>query len=309
MGAAPTDLTIRRSAVADATALAALVAVARAEDGLAGSSDPSGQAVSFLARIAPQHTALATRGDTLVGFASPEVKTVYVIGSERRRGIGRALLAEAEAIERERRRPNVLLGVVPDDRVGHAFVKANGFALHSIVWELALRASREVPPPSFPAGFTPRAFTVPGDVEAVVALYNAVFADHPTPLIMDIDGWEDADDPFDPTDVLLLAEARRDDVGGERLIGFCWTDPGRMPDGSMTRSEVFGLGVARDRRGLGLGRELLRWGIGRLRALRPEDVTLTVNGHNEGALRLYESEGFTRIGTRERWARPIEKES
>jgi len=34
-------------------------------------------------------------------------------------------------------------------------------------------------------------------------------------------------------------------------------------------------------------------------------VTLSVNGRNEGALRLYEREGFVRTGTRDRWARPV----
>ncbi len=34
-------------------------------------------------------------------------------------------------------------------------------------------------------------------------------------------------------------------------------------------------------------------------------MTLSVNGRNAGALGLYESEGFQRTSTRERWARPV----
>ena len=34
-------------------------------------------------------------------------------------------------------------------------------------------------------------------------------------------------------------------------------------------------------------------------------MTLSVNGRNAGALGLYESEGFHRTSTRERWARPV----
>ena len=47
-------------------------------------------------------------------------------------------------------------------------------------------------------------------------------------------------------------------------------------------------------RGRGLGRELLRWGVHRLRSVSELPVTLSVNGRNERALRLYEREGFRR---------------
>jgi mycothiol synthase len=57
--------------------------------------------------------------------------------------------------------------------------------------------------------------------------------------------------------------------------------------------------------GRGLGRQLLRWGVQHLRAQGVGTVSLAVNGTNARALRLYESEGFVRSTTRDRWSRPI----
>jgi ribosomal protein S18 acetylase RimI-like enzyme len=52
-----------------------------------------------------------------------------------------------------------------------------------------------------------------------------------------------------------------------------------------------------------LGRQLLRWGVRYLRSIGAPAVSLSVNARNERALGLYESEGFVRSATRERWAR------
>ena len=48
---------------------------------------------------------------------------------------------------------------------------------------------------------------------------------------------------------------------------------------------------------------LLAWAVAYLRGLGAGDVWLGVNERNDGALRLYESAGFERRTTRERWAR------
>jgi len=68
--------------------------------------------------------------------------------------------------------------------------------------------------------------------------------------------------------------------------------------------EVWAVGVRPDRQGRGLGRQLLRAGVARLRGVGVPAISLSVNGRNESALGLYESEGFVRVLTRDRWARP-----
>jgi ribosomal protein S18 acetylase RimI-like enzyme len=72
-----------------------------------------------------------------------------------------------------------------------------------------------------------------------------------------------------------------------------------------SRAEIWSVGVRPDLQGRGYGRQLLRWGVGHLRGLGVETVNLSVNGRNAGALGLYESEGFHRTSTRDRWARPV----
>jgi ribosomal protein S18 acetylase RimI-like enzyme len=56
--------------------------------------------------------------------------------------------------------------------------------------------------------------------------------------------------------------------------------------------EVKHVGVRREARGRGLGRELVRWGIAACRERGVVDVYLSVEGANANALGLYESLGF-----------------
>jgi len=56
--------------------------------------------------------------------------------------------------------------------------------------------------------------------------------------------------------------------------------------------ELFAFGIIKTHRGLGLGRQLLRWGSSFAHNYGLNPVILSVNAENERALRLYESEGF-----------------
>jgi mycothiol synthase len=105
---------------------------------------------------------------------------------------------------------------------------------------------------------------------------------------------------LEDADTLLL-----EDVASGELVGFCSTTPERAGGVAGPHAEIWTIGVRPDRQGHGLGRQLLRWGVERLRAIGARDISLSVNSRNEHALALYESEGFARISTRERWARPV----
>jgi mycothiol synthase len=298
---AEVDAIVRRLTAGDLEALSPLVEAARAERAFAGSSDPSGHAIPWLASATPAHLAIATVADRLVGVLSPDVKAVYVEPALRRRGIGRRLVDEAVAIERERGHAEVLLGTVPDDAIALAFLRATGFAYHSTLWDMELPAEADVPPPVWPDGIVARNVDLPAELTAYIDVFNVAFADHATPMQMDASMWRAEDEAYwDAGDVAVLEEAG---VTG-RLIGFCTTDIGRRP-GDDPRAEIWTVGVRPEARGRGLGRELIRWGVQRLRSVSPLPVTLSVNGRNEGALRLYEREGFRRTHTRDRWARPV----
>ena len=235
-------------------------------------------------------------------WSSPEVKTLVVEPAYRRQGIGRALVEAGVEIERERGRPNLLLGLLPEDAAGHAFVAATGFSFHSTLWDLDLDPEVAVEAPVWPEGTRPRQIDRdrghPGVGRAVQR---------------GIRGPRDA-----------AAARRRPDGGGQgrgavrrrgppaARVGF-----GRAPRvlrhraerGCRTAASSRGprsgpSASGRSSQGRGYGRQLLRWGIGHLRDVGAETVTLSVNGRNPRALGLYESEGFHRTATRERWAHP-----
>ena len=194
------------------------------------------------------------------------------------------------------------MGVLPGDAAGRAFLEATGFAPHSTLWDLELPPDAFVAEPVWPAGQTARAFDRALDVTAWIDLFNTAFADHPTPLQLDAAfiaaGF---DDPAirDEDTALVIDEATNE------LVAFCATSPIRHDGGVEERGEIWTIGVRPDRQGAGLGRQLLRWGVRHLRSVGVREVALSVNGRNERALGLYESEGFIRSRTRERWARPV----
>jgi mycothiol synthase len=298
---ADADVVVRRFRAEDRPSLDALVAEGKDARAFAGSSDPDGGAFGFFAGLAPEQLAVAVRGRTLVGVISPEIKAAYVTPSERRHGLGRRLVDEADRIERGRGRAQVLLGTLPDDVAALAFLRATGFDHHSTLWDLRLSVGTTVPAPAWPDGLVTRAIRIPDDDPAFLELFNTAFADHATPLQMDASMLAPAEtESLVGADVLVV----EDPGAAGRLIAFCSTDPGRRP-GDEPRAEIWTIGVRPEHRGQGLGRELLRWGVSYLRGIRGLPVTLSVNGRNAGALRLYEREGFVRTGTRDRWARPV----
>ena len=288
---------------ADADALAAEMARAVAAGDMLASSDPAGTFVLKVFDVDPGEFGGAFTAGELVGFIVPEFKIAVVRPDHRRRGIGRALVALGLGMERERGRPDLLLGVLPGEPVGTAFLEATGFGFHSTVWDLDLPPERSVAAPAWPDGLVMRPFDRTRDVERWVALFNAAFADHPTPLQLDpvlIAGALDDPDMADADTILV------EDVASGDLVGFCACDVNRRDGVASTHGELWSIGVRPDRQGRGLGRQLVRAGVEYARSIGVREISLAVNGRNEGALGLYESEGFVRTRTRDRWARPVE---
>ena len=302
---APPGIEVRRYSPDDEAALAAAVERARAASEFRGSSDKEGGFFMRLLEMAAHPVVLALDAEgTVAGFVAPEVKITWVRPESRRQGLGRRLVDAAVAIERERGRPEVLMGLDPLDAGGRAFLAATGFAYHSTLWDLALPPATTVAPPSWPAGLRPRAFDWERDKRGWQALFNAAFAGHATPLQLPDELLDAPPDPnIEDADMILV----EDDHGV--LAGFCATTPEREHGMVGPRAEIWTIGVLPARQGQGLGRQLLRWGVGRLRSIGVREVVLSVNGRNARALGLYESEGFVRTTTRERWARPVEPEA
>lgn len=297
-------MAVRRLSADDLPALTREVDRARAAGEFRASSDADAAWFLKSFELDPGIAAGAFDGDDLVGFISAEYKVVVVRPDRRRQGIGRALVEIGRGGERARGRADMLLGAMPDDVAAKAFLRATDFAFHSTLWDLALPRETPVREPVWPAGHTQRPFDRDRDLEAWIALFNAAFADHATPLQLDVSlisaGFDDP--AFEDADTGLIEEA----ATGE-LVGFSATAPIRRDGSVLEHGEIWTIGVRPDRQGSGLGRQLLRWGARRLRAIGVADVSLAVNGRNERALGLYESEGFVRSRTRERWSQPVDR--
>jgi mycothiol synthase len=294
---------VRRLTADDLPALTREVDRARAAGEFRASSDD--QANWFLTSFGldPSIAGGALEDGDVVGFISPEYKVAIVRPSRRRQGIGRALVDLGLAMERDRGRSELLLGAVPGDDAAAAFLRATGFAVHSMLWDLDLPPAADVAAPAWPPGLEMRSFDRTRDLPGWIDLFNTAFADHATPLQLDASfiaaGFDDP--AFEDADTGLV-----EDVTTGELVGFCATSPIRRDGAVVPHGEIWTIGVRPGRQGRGLGRQLLRWGVGRLRSIGVSDVTLAVNARNERALGLYESEGFVRSRTRERWARPVD---
>jgi mycothiol synthase len=277
---------------------------ARAAGELRASSDPELTYTLQIFDVQPAWFGAAFDAAALVGFVAPELKIAVVQPERRRQGLGRRLIELALEMEAGRDRPELFMGSVPEDPGGGAFLAATGFAFHSTVWDLDLAPDRVVQEPAWADGVVARGFDRDRDVERLPEVVNAAFADHPTPIRIEEEMFRASlDDPNILDEDAIVLEERST---GE-IVGFCLTDVRRHEGVVAEHGELGMIGVRPDRQGRGYGRQLLRAGARYLQAAGVRVVGLGVNGRNEGALRLYESEGFVRVRTRDRWSRPVER--
>jgi len=162
-------------------------------------------------------------------------------------------------------------------------------------WLMQRYRSGAPPEPAWPEDVTVRTFD---GSDAMLADWNAAyndsFADHYRFVRSPIENTrKQAAKPGFRADGLLLAY--RDG----QVAGFCRNEL------FAGRGEIGTLGTVRAARGIGLGRALLRWGVGWLERACELPVTLLVDGENDGALSLYRSEGFEVTRTRRLWAQPV----
>ncbi|GAA1896232.1 mycothiol synthase [Streptomyces sodiiphilus] len=143
--------------------------------------------------------------------------------------------------------------------------------------------------PALPPGVRVRTFVPGQDDAAWLALNAAAFAHHPEQGSLtqrDLDARK-SEAWFDPAGFFLAV--RRDDAGGEELLGFHWT----KVHGAEGLGEVYVLGVGPRAQGLGLGTALTAIGLRYLHRDRAlPTAMLYVDADNAPALRVYERLGF-----------------
>lgn len=219
-----------------------------------------------------------------------------VLESQRRKGVGSAMLAASTA-GLKARHPDavelVLSAWMPNDAAG-PFAKKHGLTHARWFWMME-QAQSHARPPEWPAGIETR---VLDGSEPMLAdwndVYNRSFSRHYHGVMSTVEDCRViATRPGARLDGTLLAY--RDGAA----VGFCRNELREKA------GEVAVLGVVPEARGIGLGRALLRWGSQWITAEKAPKVTLMVDGENESALELYRSEGFSVSREREIWGRPL----
>ena len=252
----------------------------------------------------PEMCAVAEEGGQVVGWVIPRHDDLTVAREHRRRGHGTRLVAAGRAIARRHGLTHLRLWAPRHLPGPVAFLECNGFRYDSSMY--LMRRSAALPPapePAFPDDVVARWLEPGADDEAYVELANDTFRDHPSPLAFDLARIRHVHGlpGFDPSTILLLAPA----AARDELIAFVRVDR-YADDAGRPAGDIGPIGVRCAWRGRGLGRELLRWGIADLRRRGAEDVFLSVEDANGGALRLYESEGFERHVEWPHWTIPVE---
>ncbi len=249
----------------------------------------------------PRLTAVAEDEGRVAGWVAPLQDELTVDLPFRRRGHGRRLVEAGRVLAGQLGLPSLRLWV-PRWPGPEAFADACGLRERSPIWQLVQERDTPWTPPAFPDDIVTRRIRPEVDEPAFAALVNEIFLDHPWPLVLDeADVHQVNEAPgFDPSMILLVALAGDPD----RLVGFCrvgrYTD-----DDGVSAGEVKLLGVRREARGRGLGRELTRWGVDNLRHRGVDRIYIVVEDRNAGALAMYEAEGFRRHVEWPHWTAPL----
>lgn len=250
----------------------------------------------------PEDTIVGTMGSTIVGYVTPYQQELVVHPDHRRRRIGTRLVEAGLGHARRNNLPALTLAPPPGNSGAVAFATQLKFTYDSSLWQLRLPPGRDVGRQAFPPTVIAQPFTPEVDIARYVGMINSTFVDHPSPIMVTIDAVATAHSrpSFAPNNICLLSAV----ADPNTPIGFCRTRVDIDDDGRRI-GEVSLIGVLSAWRGQGLGRELLRWGVHRLRELDVDDLTLHVEAKNARALGLYERAGFVRSQEWPRWSRRL----
>lgn len=175
-----------------------------------------------------------------------------------------------------------------DDPAARALASRHGARRVRELWVMRRPSTAPLPALDVPADIVIRGYAGPDDIDPLLAVNAAAFAEHPEQGALDGAGFAEraAESWFDPAG-LLMAFAQ-DGSGKDELLGFHWTKRHDRANG-----EVYVVGVSPSAQGRGLGRLLTLAGLHHLTDRGVAEIHLYVESDNTAARRTYEGLGFT----------------
>jgi mycothiol synthase len=283
------DGTVRTFEPGDLAPIRAIMEASLREDSIPGFVASDIERALIRLPADPGGTVVALDDGAVVGYCTPRHDDLTVDPVHRRRGHGRRLVSAARRMLAARGEESLALYVPSHLPGSEAFARQLGFRYRSSLWSFELPAEGTVPLPAFPPDVVVRPWQPDEDVGRYIRFVAAAFEGHPTPMNLneDVVRRVNAEPGFDPGDILSVAPA----ANPATPIGFARVELIAEPSGPPT-AYVNLIGVLPAWRRRGLGRELLRWGVTRLRERGARRIQLTVEAANERATALYLQHGF-----------------
>lgn len=241
-----------------------------------------------VAMLAYEHGTLAGYAHTVTyGQGSDRrVSCEFVVHpGERRRGVGKLLLAQALAHAEAQHARRIDVWAYNDSVASSRMAAQFGFTANRKLLHLH-RHIGDLPRVAPPEGAALRAFRAGGDDVAWLALNNRIFAGHPENGSWTLDDLHARMEQlwFNAGDILML------EIGG-KLAGFCWLKIEER--GAAGRvGEIYIIGTGPEYRGIGLGRYLLSHALGHLGERDTRIAAIYVDESNRAAVSLYEANQF-----------------
>ncbi len=284
-GLRPSGVRQMRDTPEDADALRALLDAGLHAGELPDMTFALVQAAIDQAVTTTQPALLAFEEAVAVGFFLSEYTMLWVAPHARRRGHGRALVTTALAALTPAAAEALELCPPVGNAVAEAFARSLGFSYITSSLRLRLPADVVLPAPQWLESYSQRSFRPGADDAAYIDCVTTAFREHHPPLALTAEqlARAQARPDFSPDNIGVVVP----DGEPQTIVAFC-----RVELTPEEGAEVRSIGVLHACRGLGLGRELLRWGVERLREQGAGDVLLNVEGRNTNALTLYLRHGF-----------------